>query len=138
MTDRRKPSFLLIAALLLAASGCGSQNSAKVAAPSAPAKDTAAVASDSGASSSAPAAPVTPAAPAAETQPAEPPFNPPTLEELDKTAQWEDRPVHDSLKLLREDLAKSKSLVSVAEALKLRNNSQEDNEKILSALGRLP
>src|SRR5687767_10949037 len=30
------------------------------------------------------------------------PFEPPKLEELEKTVEWEDRPVQDSLALLRE------------------------------------
>jgi len=66
------------------------------------------------------------------------PFTPPPLAELEKSVEWVDRPVLDSLKLLQEKLAKEQPLVSVAEALKLRNNSDEDNRKILSALGRLP
>jgi peptide/nickel transport system substrate-binding protein len=66
------------------------------------------------------------------------PFTPPTLAEVDAVAEWIDRPVVDSMELLREAQAKEKPLVSVAEALKLRNDSKEANEKILSALGRLP
>jgi peptide/nickel transport system substrate-binding protein len=66
------------------------------------------------------------------------PFTPPTLAELDKTAEWIDRPVVDSLKLLRDKLTKEKPLVTVEQALAMKNNSEEDNKKILSALGRLP
>jgi peptide/nickel transport system substrate-binding protein len=66
------------------------------------------------------------------------PFTPPSLEEIDKTAEWKDNPVLDGLVLLREKLEKEKPLVTVAEALKLRNTSVEDNEKILSGLGRYP
>ncbi len=66
------------------------------------------------------------------------PFDPPSFEELNKTAEWIDRPVVDFDKLLRDYLAKEPPLVSVAEALKLRNENKEDNAKILSALGRLP
>ena len=66
------------------------------------------------------------------------PFTPPKLDEIDKTAQWTDRPVVDALKLLQEKLAKEKPQVSVAEALHLKNDSKENNEKILGALGRLP
>lgn len=66
------------------------------------------------------------------------PFDPPTLEELDKMVEWIDRPVVDSLKLLRDKQADKKPLVTVDEALALRNSSEEDNTKILSALGRLP
>lgn len=66
------------------------------------------------------------------------PFTPPTLEELDKTAKWTDRPVVDSVKLLRDKQAKEKPLVTVDEALKLRNETPQANEKIISGLGRLP
>ena len=44
----------------------------------------------------------------------------------------------DGRELLRETQAGTKPLVSVAEALALKNDSPEANEKILSALGRLP
>ncbi len=73
-------------------------------------------------------------------EPTPEPFHPPaTLAELDKlVGQWEDRPVHDSLKLLSEDLAKHPPQISVPEALAMKNNSPEDNEKILSALSQLP
>lgn len=66
------------------------------------------------------------------------PFTPPTLAELDEKAEWVDRPVVDSLKLLRDQQATVKPLVSIAEALKLKNNTPKENEQILSALGRLP
>ncbi len=66
------------------------------------------------------------------------PFTPPSLEELDKSADWQDRPVLDSMKLLRDKLAKEDPLVSVQQALAMKNNSESDNEKIKSALGRLP
>lgn len=66
------------------------------------------------------------------------PFTPPTLAELDKTADWQDRPVLDALELLREKQAKEKPLATVAEALKLKNDSAKNNTTILSALGRLP
>ncbi|HEX5106445.1 MAG TPA: hypothetical protein VFV87_21650, partial [Pirellulaceae bacterium] len=67
------------------------------------------------------------------------PFTPPTLAELNAKAEWEDRPVLDSFQLLREHLAESKPLVSVEEALKLRNDgSKAVNEKILSGLGQYP
>lgn len=66
------------------------------------------------------------------------PFDAPTLAELDAKAKWEKQPVLDSLELLRERQSKEKPLVSVSEALKLKNTNQEINEKILSALGRLP
>lgn len=66
------------------------------------------------------------------------PYTPPTLAELDRTAQWTDGPVKDSLELLRQKQAQEKPLVSLAEALRLRNTSPQNNLKILSALGRLP
>lgn len=69
------------------------------------------------------------------------PFDPPSLEEIDKTADWQDRPVYDAEEALRGELAEEGGpKVSVAEALKLKNNfpeSSEANEKILSALGQL-
>lgn len=66
------------------------------------------------------------------------PFDAPTLEELDAKVEWEDRPVYDALASRRELEADTKPLVSVEEALKLKNTSTENNEKILSALGRVP
>ena len=66
------------------------------------------------------------------------PFTPPKLEELDKTAEWVDRPVVDAMKLLRDKLAQEQPLATVAEALKLRNDSEDNNNKIVSALGRPP
>jgi peptide/nickel transport system substrate-binding protein len=62
----------------------------------------------------------------------------PPLEELEKTVRWIDRPVLDAMELRREAQEGEKPLVSVEEALKIKNNSPKDNEKILSALGRLP
>lgn len=72
-----------------------------------------------------------PAAPAA-------PFVPPPLADLDAKAGWKPLPVLDARKLLRQQLATEKPLVSVEEALKLRNDNLDANRKILSALGRLP
>ena len=66
------------------------------------------------------------------------PFDPPPLEELDAQVTWEDQPVVDPIELLREKQASERPLASVEEALLLRNNSSEENEKILNALGRLP
>jgi len=74
----------------------------------------------------------------ANSQPTES-FHPPaTLAELDAKVEWVDRPVHNSLQLLRDDLAKHPPQVTVQQALAMKNNSPEDNTKILSALGRLP
>ncbi|SFI27600.1 ABC transporter substrate-binding protein [Planctomicrobium piriforme] len=64
------------------------------------------------------------------------PFTPPSLAELDAMAEWESQPVIDSMQAFRELKAKEPELVTVAEALKLQNKSDEDNKKILSALGR--
>ncbi len=65
------------------------------------------------------------------------PFTPPPLAELDKTADWQDQPVVDGLAELREAKKKEPPLVSVAEALRMRNDSPEANKKILSALSVL-
>ena len=67
------------------------------------------------------------------------PFKPPTLDELDAKVEWIDRPVLDAMELLRERQKKEgQPPLSVREALTLRNTSEENNTKILSALGRLP
>lgn len=66
------------------------------------------------------------------------PFDPPPLDEIDANAEWVDRPVRNALKDLTEYLAERPRLVDDAAALKLRNDSDEANEKILSALGRQP
>jgi len=66
------------------------------------------------------------------------PFDPPTLEELDSEVEWIDRPVQDSMVLLRERQEGERVLATVEEALALRNTSPEANAKICSALGRLP
>jgi peptide/nickel transport system substrate-binding protein len=70
------------------------------------------------------------------------PFDPPSLENLEKTVAqsggWVDRPILDSMKLLRERQSKEPVLATVDEALTLYNDSEENNAKILSALGRLP
>jgi peptide/nickel transport system substrate-binding protein len=65
------------------------------------------------------------------------PFDPPPLADLDKNNQWEDSPVVDALARLRETKAKELPLVTVAEALAMRNDSPEANKKILSALSML-
>jgi len=66
------------------------------------------------------------------------PFDPPTLAELDATAEWEDQPVLDSMELLRQRQQGETVSATVEEALALRNDSDEANAKILSAMGRLP
>lgn len=62
------------------------------------------------------------------------PFDPPTLQELDSQVEWTDSPVVDALAELRKVKESEPPLVSVEEALNMRNNSPEANEKILSAL----
>lgn len=66
------------------------------------------------------------------------PFDAPPLDELEKTVEWIEQPVRDGMELMRERQAGETPLATVAEALSLRNDSEESNEKILSALGRLP
>ena len=67
------------------------------------------------------------------------PFDPPPLAELDAKAGWIEGPVLDSMELLREyQKTLGPPLVTVEEALKLKNDSPENNKKILSAMGRLP
>lgn len=66
------------------------------------------------------------------------PFVVPTLEELEARVEWVDQPVRDALEDRLKAQKGTKPLVTVAEALSLRNDSREANEKILSALGRLP
>ncbi|MGL4512228.1 MAG: ABC transporter substrate-binding protein [Lacipirellulaceae bacterium] len=66
------------------------------------------------------------------------PFDPPTLDGLNARVKWVDRPVLDTLKLLREAKAKEPAPELTAdEALALRNDSNEANEKILAALSVL-
>lgn len=66
------------------------------------------------------------------------PFDAPPLAELDAKAEWVDQPVFDAMDRLRKLLAEQKSLATDEEALALKNDSDETNAKILSALGRLP
>lgn len=66
------------------------------------------------------------------------PFTPPTLEEIEKSVEWIDRPVLDGMEVLREkEKASGPPPLTVKEALALRNNSPEDNQKILGTLGRV-
>lgn len=66
------------------------------------------------------------------------PFDAPPLAELDAKAEWVDQPVFDAMDRLRKLLAEQKPLATAEEALALKNDSDEANAKILSALGRLP
>lgn len=64
-------------------------------------------------------------------------FDPPSLEELDKL-EWTDSPVVDTPAAMRAERAKQdEPELTVDEALKLKNDSPENNRRILEALGRL-
>ncbi len=66
------------------------------------------------------------------------PFDSPSLEELTASHAWVDRTVADSMQRMRAHQAKlSAPELSAKEALALRNDSSENNAKILDALGRL-
>ena len=66
-----------------------------------------------------------------------PKFDPPPLAELLKLT-WVDGPVRDGIEMMREEQErKGPPQVTAAEALALRNDSAENNEKILDALGRM-
>jgi peptide/nickel transport system substrate-binding protein len=82
--------------------------------------------------------PATAPAAIAPQPPAAAPFTPPPLADLDRDAKWIDRPVRESLALLREEQRGQTVLCTAAEALALTNDSDVANAKILSALGRLP
>jgi len=64
-------------------------------------------------------------------------FTPPPLEELVASVEWEDSRVVDPLELYREHLETKEQLATVDEALSLKNDSEEANAKIMSALGRM-
>lgn len=66
------------------------------------------------------------------------PFDPPTLEELDAQVTWEPQPVEDAMDRLYEYLAQQQPLVSVETALSMKNDSEEANEQIVSALSQPP
>jgi peptide/nickel transport system substrate-binding protein len=66
------------------------------------------------------------------------PFDPPPLEELLGSVRWIDRPVAANDARLREIQADGpKPELTVEEALAIKNDSSEANEKISSALGQL-
>ncbi len=66
------------------------------------------------------------------------PFDPPPLEEIEATAEWIDQRVDEGVEFLRGLQSQEQPLVTAAEALALKNDSPENNQKILSTLGRLP
>lgn len=97
--------------------------------PSAPPSDSTGTSSDGGGA----------AAPSEE--PIEPllePFDPPSLADLDAQVTWESQPVLDPMERYLEFKAENPPLVSVEEALALKNTGPEANEKILSGFGRPP
>lgn len=66
------------------------------------------------------------------------PFDPPPLEELLSEREWYDRPVVNALAELRQaQQEEGPPRLSVDEALALKNDSPEDNERILETLGRV-
>lgn len=141
-TSRRTASWIGLVALLLVV-GCSSRKESKPqSTDQAPAAK-----ENASAASAASAAPEPAKADAKENtdQPAKPfklgdliePFTPPPLAELDNTAEWTDSPVVDAMDRLREAKAKEPPLVTVPEALAMKNDSPEANQKILSALSEL-
>ncbi|HWL11223.1 MAG TPA: ABC transporter substrate-binding protein, partial [Planctomicrobium sp.] len=66
------------------------------------------------------------------------PFDAPTLAELEAKVEWEPQPVVDIMERSREFFAGIPQKTTAEEALKLRNNSSADNERILDGLGRPP
>jgi peptide/nickel transport system substrate-binding protein len=68
------------------------------------------------------------------------PFTPPPLEEIERTAEWTDRPVLSGAEELRKKQHADPTTVTIEQALTLKNEFPKDaanNEKILEALGRL-
>ena len=66
------------------------------------------------------------------------PFTPPTLQELESSVTWVDRPVVDSIERLREQQSHGKPTGTVEQALAASNDSEDANRLICSVLGRLP
>jgi peptide/nickel transport system substrate-binding protein len=66
------------------------------------------------------------------------PFTPPPIAELDKTVEWINNSVQSGMEIMRKmQEALGPPPVPVEEALKLRNDSPENNAKILGTLSRL-
>ena len=65
-----------------------------------------------------------------------PEFNPPTQEELAET-EWTDKPVVDVYQLMADRKESEVAMMTAAEALAIRNNTPEENDKIVSAMGTL-
>ena len=64
-------------------------------------------------------------------------FDPPTLAELEAQVEWVEKPVLDSMELLREFKKGEPVIATEKEALALANDSPRNNAEILSGLGRL-
>lgn len=120
---RRLALLLLLPALLPALNGCSSKSSDNSGNTAGSSRD---ADSPGGSSAGSPA------------EPELPPFEKPTLAEVDAKANWQSMPVLDSMKLLNDELKKQKPLVSVKEALALKNDSTDNNLKIRSGLGIQP
>lgn len=78
------------------------------------------------------------AADASEPAPLLEPFDPPSLADLDAQVTWEEQPVLDAFEMMREEKSKEPPLVSIEEALSMKNDSADANQKILSAVGQYP
>jgi peptide/nickel transport system substrate-binding protein len=65
------------------------------------------------------------------------PFEAPPLADLEAKVEWTASPVVDAMERLRETKKSEPPLVTVDEALAMRNDSPESNQKILSALSML-
>ena len=65
------------------------------------------------------------------------PFDPPPLAEIISGNEWGDKPVLDAVDLMRKRQAGEQQLATPAEALALKNSSIANNNKIISAMGRL-
>ena len=70
-----------------------------------------------------------------EPEPLLQPFDPPPLAELDAQVEWEDQRVVDAMEILREMKSAEPKLATPEEALGLKNDSDDANAKIVSALG---
>lgn len=66
------------------------------------------------------------------------PYEPPSLEQVDASANWIDQQVADGRALLRERLKEHPPLVSEKQALAMKNESDEANDKIYSVMRQLP
>ncbi len=66
-----------------------------------------------------------------------PDFTPPTFEQVNGDTEWLDKPVVDVYQLMTDRKENEVAMLTAAEALALRNNTVEDNDKIVSAMGTL-